>query len=163
MGDSSLWVLRNRWGMQMRGRLGWTRLMLGVAAVLVLTGCQAPALVGSSPVAGSVEPPVDAADPPVDASAAVEVAEALLSGTYEEVTSQFNAEMAEAVSAQELADVTESALADFGPVVDIGDPGSVVHDGGLVFMVPVSFSEAFAHVRVTYDGDGEIAGLYLLR
>lgn len=147
----------------MRSRLGWARLVMAAAVALALMACQPPALVGASTVGGTVEPPVDAANPPVGERAAVDVAEALLSGTYDAVTSHFNAEMAEKVSAQELADVTESALDEFGALVDVGDPGSVVHHGALVFMVPVSFSEAFAHVRVTYDGEGKIAGLYLLR
>jgi hypothetical protein len=145
-------------------------LVTALAVVGLLTACQpmAAGLGGSDTgadtgAAAPKFPPVDPDNPPADDQDALRVAEALLSGSYGEVAEQFNGPMAEAVSEAELAETTDELLDNLGSVNTIGQPGSVVHDGALVYLVPVSLNKGFAHVRIAFDGDGRITGLFLLR
>ena len=122
---------------------------------LTLGACGSP--VPASPPAAASE-----AATGLDADA-VDVVNRLLAGDYAGVRQQFDQRMSDALSLDELTDSTQRVLAELGEVQAVGDPGSVRHDGLLVYFVPVSFESGLAHVRLTYDGDGRIAGLYLLR
>lgn len=141
-------------------------LFAAIGLVCLLTACQpiASGLGGSGAgVADPSFPPVLPEDLPADDQDAVELTEALLTGRYADVVARFNAPMRDALSEREVGETTEELLDALGGVSTVGQPGSVVHDGALVYLVPVSLTEGFAHVRITFDGDGRVAGLYLLR
>lgn len=131
-----------------------------VAGAMVLA-CSGSPLPGGG--GGNVDPPVRAGETPATDVDATAVVDALLRGDYGFVSARFNRRMSSALSVEELADATEGLVGTVGSVESVGGAAAVLHDGGLVYFVPISFERALIHARITYDGDGRIAGLYLLR
>ena len=94
---------------------------------------------------------------------AVVVVRDIFGGRYAEVRAEFDHTMLAALDEQQLVKARADYEDRFGTFEQMGPP-EIVRRGDLtVINVPLRMSLGNGQARVTYDRDGKIAGLYLLR
>jgi hypothetical protein len=99
--------------------------------------------------------------PPDAADRAVAIVTCLTEGRWEDTRRDFNARMREAVDAERLAGVWARTLAMIGRYEGIGEPFAHRAGDHTVVEVPLHFEAGEATVRVIFDDDGKIAGLWI--
>jgi hypothetical protein len=87
----------------------------------------------------------------------------LMLGNYEAVRAQFNATMLASLSEQQLVVARTSFVATFGSFKSQGKPEVLERGNATVVNVPLTMEKGPAQARISFDADGKIAGLYLLR
>jgi hypothetical protein len=87
----------------------------------------------------------------------------LILGNYKAVRAQFNATMRASLSEQQLVVARTSFVATFGSFTSQGKPEVLKRGIVTVVNVPLTMEKGPAQARISFDADGTIAGLYLLR
>ena len=89
------------------------------------------------------------------------VFELLRAGQYAKITSRWSAAMREALPWPEVEDYWTALVAQVGRLEAVGQ-ASVLQQGGYrTVTVPLSFERAELLASVTFDGAGQIVGLYV--
>jgi hypothetical protein len=86
----------------------------------------------------------------------------LTEGKWDRVSKTFNANMTQGLPDTMLADNWASLIAQFGQVESVQEPTVRQHGVHTVVVVPVAFEAGDIVMRVSYQPDGLIAGLYFL-
>lgn len=87
----------------------------------------------------------------------------ILAGRFADVRAQFDATMLAALSEEQLADAWRGYLDIFGEFESAGRPTSLPFGANIVEQVPVRMARSEGEIRVTFNPDGTIAGLFFLR
>ena len=94
---------------------------------------------------------------------AKETVELIFAGDYAAVRADFDEALSATLSEEQLAATRAQFEEEFGTFESMGDP-EVVERGELtVVNIPLQMSEGEGEARITYDSQGKIAGLFLLR
>ena len=117
------------------------------ALVLVVGAC-------SSKASPATSPPAMAAKQLVDDVAA---------GNFAEVTAHFDSKVAANLSGTKLAQTWQDYQQAFGNYVSRGEPKEAKRGAITIEQVPVKMSKHKGEVRVSYNPDLTIAGLYFLK
>lgn len=123
-----------------------TMVLAGIVALLVTTACSGAEI-----------------EHVLFQDAARTVAMDLGEGNFDQVSGRFNDNMSTKLPPSELEAFWDQSIADFGDYGGI--PSAVTSttiDGLAVVEVPVAFDRAVMKLRVTFEPDGAVAGLYLL-
>jgi hypothetical protein len=132
--------------------------MLGRRALVAVTGL----IVLSASVPGSGR--FDAAQAASGRGAeAVRLLADLVAGRDHAVVATFDTQMTAALSAARLAQSLAVYEAHFGGYVGHGTPTVVAAGGETVVRVPLRMRRMPGEFRLTFDSDGRVSGLYLLR
>jgi hypothetical protein len=116
-----------------------------LAFSLLLVGC------GGAPSSGDL------------ATRATETIELVFAGDYAAVRAEFDETLSASLSEEQLAESRAQFEDQFGTFQSMGEP-EVLERGELtVVNVPLDMSEGEGEARVTYDAEGKITGLFLLR
>ncbi|MDR1069834.1 MAG: alpha/beta fold hydrolase [Gracilibacteraceae bacterium] len=141
-------------------------LIICAAALLVLlAACAAQPPVTDAPAAGDV-PDADVTDAvddgalPAAESAARQVVMDLAAGNFDEVTASFDETMAQSLTAGQLREAWETAVAQSGEYSEITSAEAALQDGYYVCLVTARHSVNGVVSRVVYDKDMKIAGLF---
>jgi Protein of unknown function (DUF3887) len=89
------------------------------------------------------------------------ITDLLIAGKYDDVVSHFNAEMLLAMSAPSLKTAWESVAAEFGAYKSRG--ATVVSSQAGAFDSPVTFGSTTMKCRLSFDADGKVAGLSIVK
>jgi len=96
------------------------------------------------------------------AAKASAVTSELATGQFDTVRSGFDPTMTAQLSEQQLSSAWAQVAGSLGAYEKTGDPISKpVLDGYATYFVPVTFSHGSLEVQISFDGSGQIAGLYL--
>lgn len=87
----------------------------------------------------------------------------IFAGKYASVRQDFDPTMAAELSEEGLAEATSRYQSMFGSFVRMGVPEIVDRAALRVVNVPLEMSEGEGQARITFDTQGRIAGLFLLR
>jgi Protein of unknown function (DUF3887) len=90
--------------------------------------------------------------------------ESIVQKDFASATAHFDSTMKEKLSAQALASAWDQYQQQFGTYESHGDPQDVARGNLTVVNIPLKMAKMPGEFRVTFhDGDGTIAGLYLLK
>ena len=87
----------------------------------------------------------------------------LFGGRYADVRAGFDGVMLAALSEQGLAEARLKFEDRFGRFISMGDPEAIDRGDLTVIDIPLHMAHGDGQARVTYEKDGKVAGLYLLR
>ena len=151
----------------------WVARALAGAATLALVGglaaCSTPGQAGAAkPAQPPAAAPPTAAPPSAGPSAvdydqlALDELDKIVNGS-DEVTSGFDDTMQQRLSADQVAASWAAYQKQFGNYQSHGDPTDVPRGALTVVDVPLTMERSPGLFRVTFDPDGHIAGLFLLK
>lgn len=86
----------------------------------------------------------------------------LAAGSAAQVAGQFDAEMATALTPAKLGQAWSSVIAAEGAFQKEGSPTAFSARGDVVVDVPLSFAHGSRVGRVSFNGQGQVAGLFFL-
>jgi len=86
----------------------------------------------------------------------------LINGRPENVVSDFNPQMKEALPAEKLTAVWKDLEAKYGTYQSMGEPTQTTEEGYKVVYVPLTFEKGALRAKVVYDQTNYIAGLYFM-
>ncbi|MGO1542168.1 MAG: DUF3887 domain-containing protein [Luteimonas sp.] len=92
---------------------------------------------------------------------AIGVLDQLDAGQYEEVAATFDPEMAAAMDANALGQVWASIPQQVGALQSRGEPVADQQAGHDVVMVPLQYERAAANAILSFNADGQLAGLFI--
>lgn len=101
----------------------------------------------------------DAATPEALAKA---VLAGLQAGDAAGVTARFDAAMKAAMPAEQVAQLWPSLVAQVGPLQSAGEPKVTEAGGYALAFIPLTFEKARLLMRVAVDGQGQVAGLFIV-
>lgn len=136
-----------------------------LALVIVLAATPVLGFVGQREAAAALQPTADCTiggDPSFDDRARQVVCQ-ILAGRFGDVRAQFDSAMMGALTEDQLRDAWRGYIDFFGDFQSAGDPTSTAFGPYIVEQVPVRMSKSEGEIRVTYNPDGSIAGLFFLR
>lgn len=107
------------------------------------------------------EPPAPMQAPEQEAAAKTFVG-LLVAGQFEEAHQMFNAEMAAAVPLAELEATWTGLLGQVGEFREITESKATEKEGHIVIDVVCEFANGPINVRVVFDAENKVAGLWLL-
>jgi hypothetical protein len=140
----------------------------GVAALLLVGALAACSTTGQAGTAKPAQPPPAAVSPSADAAAvdydqlALDELDKIVNGS-DEVTSGFDDTMQQRLSADQVAASWAAYQKQFGNYQSHGDPADVPRGALTVVDVPLTMERGPGLFRTTFDPDGHIAGLFLLK
>jgi hypothetical protein len=143
-----------------------------MAATLALTGCDSTGQTGKTAASTSAHSPGASAPaaaaptnpaPGRDDKRALQILNQIIQGEFAAVRADFDSVMKQRLSCQELSSAWAAYQQTFGSYQSHGDPQDVSRGDLTVVNVPLHMALMPGELRVTFHGDGSIAGLYLLR
>ena len=99
--------------------------------------------------------------PPGMADRAVTLVASLAEGNWEQAREDFNARMSEALDAARLADGWARTASQVGNYEGMGEPFARRVADNIVAEIPVRFEAGEGTVRVVFDADGKVGGLWI--
>jgi hypothetical protein len=97
---------------------------------------------------------------------ASQITDLMIAGKWDDVVSHFNAEMLMSMSAPSLKTAWEQVTGEFGAYKQRGATArstTAAPNGVVVFDTPMSFEKAAMKSRISFDRDGKVAGLFILK
>lgn len=92
---------------------------------------------------------------------ATQVLDQLDAGQFDEVAATFSEEMTAALDADTLGQVWASVPQQLGPLQSRGEPVAGEQDGHDVVVVPLQYERAAANAILSFNADGQLAGLFI--
>jgi len=144
-----------------------SRAMAGAAALALVGAVAACSTAGQSGAAKPAQPPA-AASPSAGPAAvdydqlALDELDKIVNGS-DEVTSGFDDTMRQRLSADQVAASWAAYQKQFGNYQSHGDPADIPRGALTVVDVPLTMERGPGLFRTTFDPDGHIAGLFLLK
>jgi hypothetical protein len=133
-----------------------------MAAILPLTACQS-APTAQSPAASSSAPASVAPAPDRFNQQALDILNAVVRGDWNTVTAPFDPQMRQQLPAAKLCSAWSGYQQQFGNYQSHGDPQPVTRGDLTVVNVPLQMERMPGEFRITFDSNGAVGGLWLLR
>ena len=86
----------------------------------------------------------------------------LINGRPENVVSDFNPQMKEALPADKLMSVWKNLQTQYGTYQSMGEPTEATEEGYKVVYVPLTFEKGTLRAKVVYDQTNYVAGLFFV-
>jgi hypothetical protein len=133
-----------------------------MAAILPLTACQS-APTAQSPATSSSAPASVASAPDQFNQQALDILNAVVRGDWNTVTAPFDPQMRQQLPAAKLCSAWSGYQQQFGNYQSHGDPQPVTRGDLTVVNVPLQMERMPGEFRITFDSNGAVGGLWLLR
>jgi hypothetical protein len=143
-----------------------------ITAILGLTGCDSSGQSGKTAAsttdhsAGASAPAAAVSTSPApgrDDKRALQILNQIIQGEFAAVRADFDSVMQQRLSCEELSSAWAAYQQTLGSYQSHGDPQDVSRGDLTVVNVPLQMALTPGQLRVTFHGDGTVAGLYFLR
>jgi hypothetical protein len=149
--------------------------LMTVSAALLLAGCCSTSKPASAPAPApeAAAPPAQINTRPSSGKAIIipaapptfrskTILHELINGRPENVVTDFNPTMKEALPAEKLGAVWKDLEAKMGPYQSMGEPTQTEEQGYKVVWVPLTFEKGTLRAKVVYDQTNYVAGLFFV-
>lgn len=131
--------------------------------ILALVACAGPATTGQPPASPQVAATQQPAAPRRDLEAsAQELVDQMATGHFDEAAANFDAKMQQVLPPDKLEETWQALLAQVGPYQGQLGSRTEQREGYDLVFVTTQFAEAILDTQVTFDAEGQVAGLFFV-
>jgi dienelactone hydrolase len=139
------------------------RVLLPIFSILVLVACTGPATTGQpTPSAVPVDTPPPAATQETLEASARALVDQLAAGQFDTAVTNFDAKMQQVLPPDKLQETWQALLAQVGPYQGQLGARTERREGYDLVFVTTQFAQALLDTQVTFDDEGQVAGLFFV-